>query len=949
MKRSLWLIVAAFLCLLPIQAQAACDYEIGESGTSNAKIITDVNEELLCIQTAVGDFDLSGYAQLDAANTFTQTQEIKLENDNAGFGPVWQWTRISLTPAASDGLGYLQFIGNNASLSAVEYASIGAVIVDTTAGSVDGRLQLRTTVNNTNAGRLNVAQGTFAQGLSDMGAATANFSDYYDDGVSLASIYQGLDSDLTAIAALTTNAAGRSLLTLSDPNADRIPWWDDSDGSVEWMTLADIATEASPASGDYLLMIDAAGDLKKVDWDDLPSGGGSVSDGDKGDIVVSSSGTVWSLDMSTTVTAFGSGDKFPCFESGVIKACDYDDLPGAGSGMSDLVDDTTPQLGGNLDANSFNIGFDDNTGITDDSGNEQLLFQKNASAVNFVEIENGASNVNPIIRGTGDSTNVGLSFVAKASGTYSFTSASNSPFKIVDTDSGASGGPNLILLRDSSSPADADGGPGLLFNGKDTVGTETTYAQITARLDDVDDGTEDGWLRFYVMAAGTLTEQIQLRGAVLPSLVVLGTDDGSGGGPDLTLSRTSASPAANDLLGIVNFRGLDSAASVTLYSQIYGQILDPTDGSEDGAILFNTYVAGSTTTRLKIAQGLYYQGGSDQGLGTGNFTGLYVNGTNLTSLYQPLDSDLTAIAALTTTTGGRGLLTLSDPNADTITCWDDSAGAFVNCTIGSGLQMSGTTISATGGGRTVLSGNQTYYVRTDGSDSNTCTTDSSGGACLTIQGAVDKAALLDFAGYTVTIQVKDGTFTGSTTLKPMVGMDGAEDLVIQGNSGTPANVIISTTSANDFTAGEGVLATIKDMELRTTTSGNGIASTDGAVIEFTNLRFGATATSHMVASRGGRIRATGNYTVSGGAAIHGNANQGGGIDLSSVTITFSGTPSITTGLNAASLGVVSVSGASFSGTYTGADGAATLNGVIINGTAFPGSGSTSTSTGGQIS
>ena len=42
----------------------------------------------------------------------------------------------------------------------------------------------------------------------------------------------------------------------------------------------------------------------------------------------------------------------------------------------DVVDDTSPQLGGDLDCNSYDILFDDNTGIRDDSDNEQLTFQK---------------------------------------------------------------------------------------------------------------------------------------------------------------------------------------------------------------------------------------------------------------------------------------------------------------------------------------------------------------------------------------------------------------------------------------------------------------------------------------------------------------------------------------------------------------------------------------------
>ena len=63
--------------------------------------------------------------------------------------------------------------------------------------------------------------------------------------------------------------------------------------------------------------------------------------------------------------------------------------------------------------------------------------------------------------------------------------------------------------------------------------------------------------------------------------------------------------------------------------------------------------------------------------------------------YQPLDSDLTAIAALATAAAGRSLLTIADPNADAVYFWDDSAGAFVALTLAAGLVISGTTIRAT--------------------------------------------------------------------------------------------------------------------------------------------------------------------------------------------------------------------------------------------------------------
>ena len=87
---------------------------------------------------------------------------------------------------------------------------------------------------------------------------------------------------------------------------------------------------------------------------------------------------------------------------------------------SDLVGDTTPQLGGNLDTNSFNIQFDDAHGINDDSDNEQLVFQKTSSAVNYLEITNQATGSNPSLSANGSDTNVGLEFSTKGTGAIKF-------------------------------------------------------------------------------------------------------------------------------------------------------------------------------------------------------------------------------------------------------------------------------------------------------------------------------------------------------------------------------------------------------------------------------------------------------------------------------------------------------------------------------------------------
>ena len=65
------------------------------------------------------------------------------------------------------------------------------------------------------------------------------------------------------------------------------------------------------------------------------------------------------------------------------------------SGLDSVAEDPAPQLGGTLDANGHSIAFDDATGLTDDSGNPQLVLHKTASAVNHLGLTNAPAGTSP--------------------------------------------------------------------------------------------------------------------------------------------------------------------------------------------------------------------------------------------------------------------------------------------------------------------------------------------------------------------------------------------------------------------------------------------------------------------------------------------------------------------------------------------------------------------------
>ena len=67
---------------------------------------------------------------------------------------------------------------------------------------------------------------------------------------------------------------------------------------------------------------------------------------------------------------------------------------------------------------------------------------------------------------------------------------------LTSTDAGSSAAPEFSLVRDSSSPADADYLGQIKFLGDDDGGSQHTYAKITGKIQDASAGTEDGIIEF---------------------------------------------------------------------------------------------------------------------------------------------------------------------------------------------------------------------------------------------------------------------------------------------------------------------------------------------------------------------------------------------------------------------------------------------------------------------
>lgn len=156
----------------------------------------------------------------------------------------------------------------------------------------------------------------------------------------------------------------------------------------------------------------------------------------------------------------------------------------AGSGIDNILEDTSPQLGGNLDLNSNNI--------------------------------TGTGNITT----TGDLT-------------------------LTDTTADSAAGPEFEFYRNSPSPADGDYLGQIKFQGENDADQKVLYAKITGKISDASDTTEDGLIEYAVRKAGTNTIVARLTGTALKlinstGLEVAGniTVDGTVDGRDVATDGT---------------------------------------------------------------------------------------------------------------------------------------------------------------------------------------------------------------------------------------------------------------------------------------------------------------------------------------------------------------------------------------------------------------------------
>ena len=193
----------------------------------------------------------------------------------------------------------------------------------------------------------------------------------------------------------------------------------------------------------------------------------------------------------------------------------------------------------------------------------------------------------------------------------------------------------------------------------------------------------------------------------------------------------------------------------------------------------------------------------------------------------------------------------------------------------------------------------------------------------TLEAALTFASQIDFNGFTLTIQLANGTYTPSNffTIPATVGQKVASNLVLRGDPTTPSNVVLNSTLSFSGTVEVGAGVKVRIQGVKFTGGGNtfGIHAIAGGYVEYLDVEFGTGLFSAMSSESAGSTVCVGNINVSASmTAVVFATNGGFAFQIGSV-VTITGTPAWIAG-------------------YAWADAGAFIR--IAGGTSFPGAAAT---------
>ncbi len=491
---------------------------------------------------------------------------------------------------------------------------------------------------------------------------------------------------------------------------------------------------------------------------------------------------------------------------------DYIAAQGFGSGAGDItavVAGTGLSGGATSGSATVNLSHLGIESLSDPNGDRLLIWDDSAGAIVFA-----SANSNLAISGTNvNATDTNTQLTTEAvqdivGGMFS----SNTETRVAATYDDTNGKINVVVDDMTAN----DNTFRTITAGGNTVGASETLAFTAGTNIAI---SESGGAVTIASAAGdvTLGNSIQLSGATSTNLrVITGANSSSGAsisfvGSNNSVISTLTIPSSNGTLSLTD-TNTQNVFTSSFVDSSNDTILRLTKSGASSGTQDIKFVAGSNVTltpsgtNLTIAAtdtNTEYSVG-DGGLTQNNFTNTLKSKLDGIAASATANvGDITAVVAGTGLSGGAtsgsatvnlshlGIESLSDPNADRILIWDDSAGAVAWASPNSNLAISGTNINAT-------DTNTTYSVGDGGLTQNNFTNtlksklDGIEASATADQTASEVVALLnDIASYSL------GT-SGSGTIAVNHDMTVAGDLTVTGTTITSNVETVSTSNGVQF-------------------------------------------------------------------------------------------------------------------------------------------------------
>jgi len=207
-----------------------------------------------------------------------------------------------------------------------------------------------------------------------------------------------------------------------------------------------------------------------------------------------------------------------------------------------------------------------------------------------------------------------------ATAASTITTADNTDtLSLVSTDADANSAPNLVLYRNSGSPADSDQLGYIHFDGRNDNSQDVTYYKILSHIADASDGTEDANVQHQIMTGGSLQNYLSMNsgevvindGSIDLDFRVESNGDAncffvSGSGDKIQTGRDSDSGVTVTGIDLFNFGQMNIFRSAG--SSVYAVIFNNTaNSSAIGSITMNgSATAFNTSSDYRLKENVDY-------------------------------------------------------------------------------------------------------------------------------------------------------------------------------------------------------------------------------------------------------------------------------------------------------------------------------------------------------